>query len=102
MMMKSNPITIKYNKRKIRLDYKLTDISLDDSNIKINASGQGTDYRKAEQEAQLYLIKNAIDKSTHFHKLERIVNVQQSSTDYNPGMGDKTVRVVLEGIGVFR
>ncbi len=96
----SSKIKVNYNKRIISLNYST--LEEDEKSIKLNlnkviGSGKANDYTRAEQEAQLYLIKNALNKSTRFHKLERIVGITQNVHLLDEG----EVKIVLEGYGVF-
>jgi len=98
--MMNDTVTIRYNNRNIELNY--SNIGEYEPILKYNlsivkASGEG-DYDKAEQEAQLYLIKNALNKSTHFHKLEKIVGITQNIIYSEKG----EVKIILEGFGVFQ
>lgn len=95
----SSKITVNYNNKKISLNYSCLEEGPDiKPNLKeVKASGQGNNYTKAEQEAQLYLIKNALSKSTKFHKLERIVGITQNVHFLDKG----EIKIILEGYGVF-
>ncbi len=96
----SSKIAVNYNNRIISLNY--SSLEKDEKLLKLNlskvaGSGKGDNYAKAEQEAQLYLIKNALNKSTRFHKLERIVGITQNVHLLDKG----EIKIILEGYGVF-
>ena len=61
-------IIIHYNQKCVTLYYtnkSLSEIDLKNSiNIETKGSGEGENYKKVEQEAQLYLIRNAMLKKT--------------------------------------
>lgn len=96
----NSKITINYNKKKISLNYSSLEKDEKLLRLKLNkvvGSGEAKDYTKAEQEAQLYLVRNALDKSTRFHKLERIVGITQNVHLLDEG----EIKIILEGYGVF-
>ena len=66
-------ITINYNQKDIILYYtskSLLKVDLDKfRNFEVKGAGEGENYKEVEQEAQLYLIKNAILKKYN-HRLK--------------------------------
>lgn len=91
---------IHYNKKCIPLYYtnkSLSEINLKDFlNVEAKGSGEGENYRQVEQEAQLYLIKNAMLKKPR-NNLNKIVGIMQDII-YD---GFK-LKISLEGIAVFK
>jgi len=99
--MNKDIVIVNYSDKSMSLDYSC--LEEDGLWMKLNlkevtASGEGKDYTKAEQEAQLYLIKNALSKSTHFHKLERVIGITQNILFSEE---EKVIKITLKGYGVF-
>ena len=102
--------TVKYSQGEIRLDYS------DSSLLKVGLTGclsvdtmgcgEGKNYRQAEQEAQLYLIRNAILKKPNCHlrnprcHLKEIVGIKQETSYNNEKEG--IVKIVLSGTAIFK
>lgn len=91
---------IYYGKRKIPLYYtnkSLSDINPNDSmTIEIKSSGKGKDYNQVEQEAQLYLIRNAMQNKPK-NRLNKIVGIMQDII-----YDGLELKISLRGIAVFK
>ncbi len=94
---------IKYNKHTIKLYYSsdsLCKICLNDSyTLQVKGYSKGKNYSQVEQEAQLYLIKNAESKKPNL-KLNKIVGIQQK-INYDQE-NDGLVKIILRGLAVFK
>jgi len=94
---------INYNQMSILLYYSnrlFSEEELKDSiNVAAVGSGKGRNYRQVEQEAQLYLIRDAIMKKPN-RRLEKIIGIKQE-TDYTQEDGE-IVKIVLNGIAIFK
>ena len=91
--------SLNYGKKRIRLYY--TEESLLGINPKVSlnietaGSGEGKNYEQVEQEAQLYLIKDAISKKPK-NRLSRIVGIMQDIL-----YDGLELKISLRGIAVF-
>jgi hypothetical protein len=94
---------INYNKRPIFLCYSEKLFSEEElkyfTKIEVIGSGKGRNYNQVEQEAQLYLIRDAILKNPN-RRLNKIIGIKQE-TDYTQEDGE-IVKIVLNGIAIFK
>ena len=94
---------VNYNKKDIILDYSNKSVSEEEIKKSINidsrGSGEGKNYTQVEQEAQLYLIRDAMIKKPSC-KLKKIVRITQNVDYIDPKEG--IVRIVLEGTAIFK
>jgi len=104
-------IKIKFNDKEIALHYSSSSIYLDnneffethisgESSIIISSDKQSRDaYECANQEAHLYLLKNAIDEESPTNKLKKIIILQ--NINCFPSNGNIKLEIILEGLAVF-
>lgn len=97
-------IIIHYNRRCIALDYSHESFSEvnwgDNLSVKTKGSGEGKNYRQVEQEAQMYLIRNAMLEKPN-RKLKKIVGIKQKIT-YDKNKKGLELKITLKGIAIFK
>ena len=94
---------INYNKRDVILSYSNKSVSEEElkNSINIESRGfsEGKNYEQVQQEAQLYLIRDAMLKKPRF-RLKKIVGIKQNVNYVNPEEG--ILKMVLEGTAIFK
>lgn len=94
---------VNYNSVPVILYYSSKSISEEELkksiNIESKGSGEGKNYEQAHQEAQLYLIRDAMIKKPN-RRLRKIVGIRQNIDCTDPKEG--IIKIILEGTAIFK
>ncbi len=97
-------VIINYNQKGITLYYSnksLLEADLKNLlNIETEGSGEGRNYKQVEQEAQLYLIKNAMLERPN-RRLKKIVGISQDVI-YDQDKKGLELKIILKGTAIFK